>query len=73
VRSAFGSGTLIDPGSASHARYLGNQGDIEICWAPRTHTVIAFNFAGFRPGTVFKTVTYSASPVEADLGFTFRF
>jgi hypothetical protein len=27
---AFGSGVLIDPAVASHARYLGNQGDLEI-------------------------------------------
>jgi hypothetical protein len=26
---AFGSGVLIDPAGASHARYLGNQGDLE--------------------------------------------
>jgi len=70
---AFGSGAPIDPGSASQARYLGNQGDLEIRWAPRTHTTIAFNFAGFRPGTFFKTVAYNASPIEADIGFTFRF
>jgi hypothetical protein len=31
---AFGSGALIDPADASHARYLGNQGDLEIRWAP---------------------------------------
>jgi hypothetical protein len=70
---AFGSGALIDPGGASQARYLGNQGDLEIRWAPRTHTIIAFNFAGFTPGTFFKTVTYNAAPIEADVGFTFRF
>ena len=72
-RYAFGSEALIDPVDASHARYLGNQGDLEIRWAPRTHTTIAFNFAGFRPGTFFKTVAYNASPIEADIGFTFRF
>jgi hypothetical protein len=70
---AFGSGILIDPADASHARYLGNQGDLEIRWAPMQHTIIAFNFAGFEPGTFFKTVTYNAAPIEADLGFTYRF
>jgi hypothetical protein len=34
---------------------------------------IAFNFAGFEPGTFFKTVTYNAAPIEADVGFTYRF
>ena len=70
---AFGSGILIDPADASHARYLGNQGDLEIRWAPMQHTIIAFNLAGFEPGTFFKTVTYNAAPIEADLGFTYRF
>jgi hypothetical protein len=37
------------------------------------HTIIAFNFAGFEPGTFFKTVTYSSAPIEADVGFTYRF
>jgi hypothetical protein len=27
---AFGSGVLMDPAGASHARYLGTQGDLEI-------------------------------------------
>ncbi len=31
---AFGSGAVVDPADASHARYLGNQGDLEIRWAP---------------------------------------
>ncbi len=70
---AFGSGALIDPAAASHARYLGKQGDLEIRWAPMPHTIVAFNFAGFEPGTFFKTVTYNAAPIEADFGFTYRF
>jgi hypothetical protein len=37
------------------------------------HTIIAFNFAGFEPGTFFKTVTYNAAPVVANIGFTDRF
>ncbi len=48
---AFGSGVLIDPDGTSHARYLGNQGDLEIRWAPRQHIILAFNLAGFEPGT----------------------
>jgi hypothetical protein len=70
---AFGSGAPIDPGSASKSRYLGSQGDLEIRWAPRSHIIIAFNFAGFRPGAFFKNVAYNVSPIEADAGFTFRF
>jgi Alginate export len=70
---AYGSGVLIDPASASHARYLGNQGDLEIRWAPVSHVIIAFNFAGFRPGTFFNTLTYNAAPVAANVGFTYRF
>jgi hypothetical protein len=48
---AFGSGALIDPAGTSHARYLGNQGDLEIRWAPKPHIIVAFNLAGFEPGT----------------------
>jgi hypothetical protein len=70
---AYGSGVLIDPAGASHARYLGNQGDLEIRWAPMPHTIIAFNFAGFKPGTFFNTLTYNAAPVAANVGFTYRF
>jgi hypothetical protein len=70
---AFGSGVLIDPAGASHARYLGNQGDLEIRWAPVQHIIMAFNFAGFEPGTFFKTVTYNAAPIAANVGCTYRF
>ena len=70
---AFGSGVLIDPASASHARYLGNQGDLEIRWAPIAHVILAFNFAGFEPGTFFHTLTYNAAPIEGNAGFTYRF
>jgi hypothetical protein len=70
---AFGSGVLIDPAGASRARYLGNQGDLEIRWAPVEHTIIAFNFAGFEPGTFFNSLVYKAAPIAANIGFTFRF
>jgi hypothetical protein len=70
---AFGSGALIDPAGTSHARYLGNQGDLEIRWAPVRHTIIAFNLAGFEPKTFFNTVTYNAAPIEGNVGFTYRF
>jgi Alginate export len=70
---AFGSGVLIDPASASHARDLGNQGDLEIRWAPVEHVVLAFNLAGFRPGTFFNTLTYNAAPIAGNAGFTYRF
>jgi hypothetical protein len=64
---------MVDPADASRARYLGNQGDLEIRWASTRHTLVAFNVAGFEPGTFFKTVTYNAAPIEADVGFTYRF
>jgi hypothetical protein len=67
---AFGSGVLIDPAGASHARYLGNQGDLEIRWAPVARIIIAFNLAGFQPGTFFNTVTYNAAPLEGNVGLT---
>jgi Alginate export len=70
---AFGSGALIDPADSSSARYLGNQGDLEIRWAPVQHVIFAFNFAGFKPGTFLKTVTYNAGPIDANAGFTYRF
>jgi hypothetical protein len=70
---AFGSGVLIDPAGASHARYLGNQGDLEIRWAPVQHTIIAFNFAGLEPGTFFNGLVYKAAPIAANVGLTFRF
>ena len=69
---AFGSGALIDPAGASQARYIGNQGDLEIRWAPARHTIIAFNFAGFEPGTYFNRLTYHAGPIAANVGFTYR-
>jgi len=70
---AIGSGLLIDPAGASHARYLGNQGDLEIRWAPIAHAIIAFNFAAFRPGIFFNTQIYNAGPIAANVGFTYRF
>jgi hypothetical protein len=70
---AFGSGVLIDRAGASHARYLGTQGDLEIRWSPMPHTIVAFNLAGFQPRALFKTVTYNAAPIEADAGLTYRF
>jgi hypothetical protein len=70
---AFGSGVLIDPAGVSRARNLGNQGDLEIRWAPVRHVVIAFNFAGFKPGAFFNTLPYRAGPIAANIGFTFRF
>jgi hypothetical protein len=70
---AFGSGVLIDPAGAGHAHYLGNQGDLEIRWAPVRHIIIAFNLAGFKPGTFFNTVTYNSPPIAANVGFAYRF
>jgi hypothetical protein len=70
---AFGSGVLIDPADASHARYLVTQGDLEIRWAPVRHVIIAFDLAGFKPGTFFNTLTYNATPIAPNVGFTYRF
>jgi hypothetical protein len=70
---AYGSGVLIDPSSASTACYLGNQGDLEIRWAPVRHVILAFNLASFQPGTFFHTLTYNAAPIEGNVGFTYRF
>jgi hypothetical protein len=70
---AFGSGALIDAAGTSQARYLGNQGDLEIRWAPARHTIIAFNFAGFEPGTFFKGLAYNGGHIAANVGFTYRF
>ncbi len=70
---AFGSWALLDAAGASHARYLGNQGDLEIRWAPMPHIVVAFNFAGFEPCAFFNRLTYNAGPIAANIGFTYRF
>jgi hypothetical protein len=70
---AFGSGALMDPADTSRTRYLGNQGDLEIRWAPVRHTIVALNLAGFQPTTFFKTAPYNAAPVAGNVGFTFRF
>jgi alginate export protein len=70
---AFGSEALIDSGDVSRARYLGNQGDLEIRWSPAPHVIFAFNLAGFRPGTFFNTLNYNAGPIAANVGFTYRF
>jgi hypothetical protein len=70
---AFGSGVPIDPATASHARYLGNQGDVEIRWAPKSHIIVAFSLAGFEPGTFFKSVSYNAPPIAGEVIFTYRF
>jgi hypothetical protein len=70
---AFGSGVLIDPASASGARYLGNQGDLEIRWSPVPHVILAFNLAGFEPGPFFHMLTHDAAPIFGNAGFTYRF
>jgi hypothetical protein len=69
----FGSEAPFCSGDASHSRYLGNQGELEIRWAPAPHIIIAFNFAGFKPGSFFKTTAYNAGPIAANAGFTYRF
>jgi hypothetical protein len=70
---AYGSEALIDPAKASSARYLGTQGDLEIRWSPAAHIILAFNVAGFKPGTFFNMLTYNAASVAANVGFTYRF
>jgi hypothetical protein len=70
---AFGSGILMDPASSSTARYLGDQGDMEIRWSPAPHFIAAFNLAGFQPGGFFAHVVNNRSPIAANAGMTFRF
>ncbi len=62
---------LIRPTPA--ARYLGTQGDLEIRWSPAPHIIMAFNFAGFKPGSFFNTLTDNAGPIAANVDFTYRF
>jgi hypothetical protein len=65
---------LFDPVAGSnHARHLGNQGDIEIRWAPRSHVMLALNGGGFRPGQFFDNVTYNRGSVVGNVGVTYRF
>ena len=65
----LGPQNLID----FHPVLLGNQGGLEIRWAPVGHVIFAFNSAGFKPGTFFQQLTYNAGPVAANVGFTYRF
>jgi hypothetical protein len=64
---------LIDPAGSSQARYLGNQGDIEVRWAPASHFIAAFNFVGFKPGGFFTGLTYNRGPIVGNAGLTYRF
>jgi Alginate export len=70
---AFGSGILMDPASSSSAKYLGDQGDMEIRWSPARHLIAAFNLAGFQPGSFFDHVVNNRPPIAANAGLTFRF
>jgi hypothetical protein len=72
-RSCESKTAAIDPADASRSRYLGNQGDLEIRWAPVPHIIVAFNVADFQPGTFFDTVNYHTAPIEGNVGFTYRF
>ena len=69
---AFGSGVLIDPAGASRARYLGHRGDAEVRWAPVPHIIVAFNEAGFAPGSFFDSVANRRAPFAANVGVTLR-
>jgi Alginate export len=70
---AFGSGILMDSASSSSARYLGDQGDMEIRWSPAPHFIAAFNLAGFQPGGFFDHVVNNRPPIAANAGLAFRF
>jgi hypothetical protein len=70
---AFGSGALMDPANSSTARYLGQEGDMEIRWSPAPHFIAAFNLAGFQPGAFFDHVANNRPPIAANVGLTFRF
>jgi hypothetical protein len=37
------------------------------------HVILAFNLAGFEPGTFFHTLTFNAAPIFGNVGFTYRF
>jgi hypothetical protein len=63
---ASGAGPLLDPAGTSRARYLGNQGDLEIRWA-RPHLILAFNLAGFKTGAFFNDLTNNRSPITANV------
>jgi hypothetical protein len=63
----------MDPASSSTARYLGNQGDMEIRWSPAHHVIVAFNLAGFHPGSFFNQVSNNRPPIVANVGLTYRF
>jgi hypothetical protein len=65
--------TAIDPAGTSHARYLGNQGDIEVHWAPARQLIAAFNLAGFKPGGFFNWLTDERRPTVGNAGLTYRF
>jgi hypothetical protein len=62
-----------EPASSSSARYLGDQGDMEIRWSPAPHFIAAINLAGFQPGGFFDHVVNNHPPIAANAGLTFRF
>ncbi len=70
---AFGSGALMNPAHISTAKYLGDQGDMEIRWSPAPHVIAAFNLVGFQPGGFLNHAMNNHPPVAANAGLTFRF
>jgi Alginate export len=70
---AFGSGLLIDPSNSSRARFLGEQGDMEVRWSPARHIVTALNLAGFQPKGFLTQTPNHRPPIFANLGITYRF
>ena len=64
---------IVSQAQAIKDRYLGNQGYLEIRWAPARRIIVAFNFAGFEPGTFFNGLAYNAGPIAANAGLTYRF
>lgn len=69
----FGSGMVVYSGTCSSRGYLGDQGDLELRWAPVNHTIIALNLLGFQTGSFFAAQPKKGSPIAANLGFTYRF
>ncbi len=69
----FGNGTLIYAADPKARRCLGQQGDLELRWAPMNHAIVAFNMFGFKTGGFFSNQGYNQSPVAANLGVTYRF
>jgi hypothetical protein len=73
IRPSEFSVTTIAPAATSDARYLGNQGDIEVRRAPARPLIATFNLAGFKPGGFLIGLTDNRGPIVGNVGLTRRF